>query len=117
SMKLQIVCRRVFALALFALFLVSTGRPLSAQTSGSGNINGTITDQSNAAVPNTTVVLLNTETGVSRTLTTQGDGFFQATFLLPGHYEVTAGGNGFGKVNRKNLVLTVGQVLTVDITL
>src|SRR6201999_3013862 len=66
---------------------------------------------------NTTVVLLNTETGVSRTLTTQGDGFFQATFLLPGHYELTAGGNGFGKVNRKNLVLTVGQVLTVDVTL
>jgi hypothetical protein len=116
-MKLQILCRRVFTIAVVALLLVTAGLPAAAQTSGNGNINGTITDQSGAAVPNSPVVVLNTDTGVSRTLTTNGDGLYQATFLLPGHYEVTAGGEGFGKVNRKNLVLTVGQILTVDITL
>ena len=116
-MNPKTLCQRVFTFAVVTLFLIAAGLPLAAQTSGNGNINGTITDQSGAAVPNVTVVVRNTDTEVSRTLTTNGDGIFQATFLLPGHYEITAGGNGFGKVNRKNLVLTVGQVLTVDLAL
>jgi Carboxypeptidase regulatory-like domain/TonB dependent receptor len=116
-MKSSTGCQRLLVFAITALFLVAAGLTAAAQTSGNGNINGTITDQSGAAVPNSPVVVLNTDTGVSRTLTTNGDGLYQATFLLPGHYEVTAGGNGFGKVDRKNLVLTVGQILTADITL
>jgi hypothetical protein len=113
-MKLFSTYQRLSTLALAVLFLVSAGRPLAAQTSGNGNINGTITDRTGAAVPNTTVVVLNTDTGVSRTLTTNNDGTFAANFLLPGHYEVIAGGGSFGKVDRKNLLLTVGQILTVD---
>jgi hypothetical protein len=116
-MKVFNVCRRVFTFAFAALLVIAAGLPLAAQTSGNGNINGTITDQSGAAVPNVTVVVLNIDTGVTRTLTTNGDGGYQATFLLPGHYEVTASGSGFGKVDRKNLVLTVGQILTIDLAL
>jgi hypothetical protein len=111
------LCQRVFTFVVFTLFLIAAGLPLAAQTSGNGTINGTIADQSGAFVPNAPVVVRNTDTGVSRTLTTNADGVFQASFLLPGHYEVEAGGSGFGKVDRKNLVLTVGQVLTVDIAL
>jgi hypothetical protein len=116
-MKLFTAYKRLLTFAVAAVFLVPAGRPLIAQTSGNGNINGTIIDQTGATVPNTTVVVLNTDTGVSRTLTTNNDGSYAANFLLPGHYEVTAGGNGFGKVDRKNLILTVGQILTVDLTL
>ena len=89
--------------------------PVMAQTSGNGNIVGTITDPSGAAVPNATVVVTNTDTGVSRTLTTNGDGLYAANFLLPGHYEVIASATSFGKVDHKNLTLTVGQILTVDV--
>jgi hypothetical protein len=116
-MKLSIALKRFSLFVVAAILLVFAGRPIVAQTSGNGNINGTITDASGAAVPNTTVVVLNTDTGVTRTLTTNGDGAYTANFLLPGHYEITAGGGGFGKVDRKNLVLTVGQILTVDATL
>ncbi len=116
-MKFSIPSKRLLAFATAALFLVFAGRPIAAQTSGNGNINGTVSDQTGATVPNATVVVLNTDTGVSRSLTTNGDGAYQATFLLPGRYEVTASGTGFGKVDRKNLILTVGQILTVDVTL
>jgi hypothetical protein len=116
-MKLSIPSQRLRAFAVAALFLISAGRPLVAQTSGVGNINGTVTDSTGAAVPNSTVVVLNTDTGVTRTLTTNADGSYSATFLQPGHYEVTLGGGGFGKVDRKNLVLTVGQILTIDAAL
>jgi Carboxypeptidase regulatory-like domain len=115
-MKIQNFSQRVVTLAVAVFFLIA-GLSATAQTTGNGNINGTITDQSGAAVPNSDVVVLNTDTGASRTLTTNNDGSYTANFLLPGHYEITAGGNGFGKVDRKNLVLTVGQVLTIDLTL
>ena len=91
--------------------------PAAAQTSGSGNIVGTVTDPSGAAVPNATVVVTNTDTGVSRTLTTNSAGLYTATFLQPGHYEVIASATSFGKVDHKDITLTVGGVLTVDAAL
>ena len=90
---------------------------MAAQTSGNGNINGTITDPTGAIVPNATVVVTNTDTGIARTLTTNSAGTYNANFLLPGHYEVIASGVSFGKIDRKNIVLTVGEVLTIDAAL
>jgi hypothetical protein len=116
-MKLSTVCRFLCAVSTAVFLLALTAHPLAAQTSGNGNINGTVTDQTGAAVPNTAIVVVNTDTGVTRTLATNNDGSYTANFLLPGHYEIHIGGNGFGKVDRKNLVLTVGQILTVDATL
>ncbi len=89
-----------------------------AQTSGVGNITGTLTDTTGAAIPAATVTIIATDTGVTRTLTTNADGIYTANFLQPGRYEVIAGGGGsFGKVDRKNLTLTVGQILTLDLAL
>jgi len=116
-MKIFTTYQRLFAFAVTALFLVCACSPLAAQTSGSGNITGTVTDSTGAAVPNATVVVLDIDTGVSRTITTNDSGAYTASFLQPGHYELTLSGGGFGKVDRKNLVLTVGQVLTVDAAL
>ncbi len=96
---------------------VSAARPASAQTSGVGNITGTVTDSTGATVTNATVVVLDTDTGISRTLKTDSDGRYSATFLQPGQYELILGGGAFGKIDRKNLTLTVGQTLTVDAAL
>jgi hypothetical protein len=115
-MKISTACRYLFVFAVTVLLLFAA-RPLAAQTSGLGNINGTVTDSTGAVVANAAVVVLNTDTGVSRTITTNSDGSYTASFLQPGHYELTLGGGGFGKVDRKNLVLTVGQILTIDVAL
>src|ERR1700759_701932 len=116
-MKPSAACQRSLAFVVAVLFLAVAPNRVPAQTSGVGNITGTVTDSSGASVPNATVVVLDTDTGVTRTVTTNADGSFTASFLQPGHYEVTLGGGAFGKVNRKNLVLTVGQILTVDASL
>ena len=116
-MKSSIACKFLSAFVAALLFLALAGLPVAAQTSGAGNIVGTITDASGAAVANATVIVLNADTGVSRTLTTNNDGLYTATFLQPGHYEVSASASGFGKIDRKNLVLTVGQILSIDATL
>ncbi|SEG45301.1 Carboxypeptidase regulatory-like domain-containing protein [Bryocella elongata] len=85
-----------------------------AQTSGNGNIVGTVTDPSGAVVPNATVSVKNLDTGVTRSLTTDSAGIYSANFLIPGRYEVIIAAPSFGTLDRKNLQLTVGQILTID---
>jgi hypothetical protein len=94
--------------------MLCTAMSLRAQTSGSGTITGTVTDSTGAVVGSATVVITDTDTGVSRTVTTNEVGDYLATFMQSGNYEVVIGGGAYGKVDRKNLVLTVGQTLTVD---
>jgi hypothetical protein len=116
-MTLPSLCKGLLATAAAALLLASATLPAPAQSAAVGNINGAVTDSTGAAIPGATVVITDTDTGASRTLTTNSDGLYTASFLQPGHYEVILGGGAFGKVDRKNLVLTVGQTLTVDAAL
>ncbi len=106
-------CIRLFVLAVFAV-LLSTATSASAQNVGTGNISGTVRDVSGAAIGGATVTITNTGTGATRVVTANGNGEYIAQFLQSGTYEVVLAGNGFAKQDRKNLVLTVGQTLTVD---
>src|ERR1700760_3470926 len=109
---------RSFFLTLTA-FLILCLHPLfsSAQTSGTSTITGTVVDSNKAAIPGASVLIRNTDTGIERTSTTNGDGLFVAPFLQPGRYEVIASGTGFGSVQQENLVLTVGRTVTLDFAL
>jgi hypothetical protein len=109
---------RLLSFAAATLLTVSLAPPSSrAQTSGTGTITGTVSDTSGGAVPNVTVVITDDDTGVARTITTNGAGEYTSPFLQPGHYEVVIGGQNYNKFERKNLLLTVGQVLDVDASL
>lgn len=88
-----------------------------AQTAATGTISGTVTDSTGAIVPGANVVILDTDTGAKRTVTTNNDGTYVSTFLQSGHYEVTIGGGAYARVDRKNIQLTVGASLTVDAAL
>src|SRR5438477_3672303 len=62
---------------------------LSFQLAGqqiTGNIRGTVADPSGAVVQNATVIATQTETGLSRTATTQRDGTYLLLELPVGHY-------------------------------
>ena len=110
--------QRVFAaFALTAFLLAFAGISGRSQTSGAGTINGTVTDPNGAVVPGAAVAVIDTDTGVSHSYTTDSAGRYSAPFLVPGHYEVDATGTGFGKVQEKGITLIVGQVLTVNLTL
>ena len=82
-----------------------------------GTIQGTITDDSGAILQNATVVITRTASGVSRTATTNGDGFYIAANLLPGVYEMTVAATGFANLVRKDITLTVGSVEVVNLAL
>jgi Carboxypeptidase regulatory-like domain len=110
------VSRKGLTLALAGM-LVASAACCSGQTAGTGTITGVVTDTSGAAIPNATVVITNTDTGVSRTTQTNGDGSYTATFLQPGHYEVVLGGGAFAKFDQKEIDLTVGRTLAINASL
>jgi hypothetical protein len=82
---------------------------------GTGTITGTVTDPKGLSVPQAKVVVKNTDTGLDRPLETTDSGAFTGAFLQPGHYEVSISKDGFQTFVRKDLVLQVGQTLTVDV--
>jgi hypothetical protein len=106
----------LFCLSIVAL-LLSFIQPAAAQTAGAGNINGAVTDSSQAAVPGASVTVTNTDTGVAHSYVTDSAGLYSAPFLQPGHYVVNAKASGFGAVEAKGLTLLVGQTLTINLAL
>ncbi len=86
---------------------------LSAQNTNAGEIRGTVADSSGAIVPGVRVTLLNTDTGVMRELLTNEAGIYDAVSILPGNYTLTFSKEGFDKLARSGVVLSVG-VITVD---
>ena len=88
-----------------------------AQDAGFGTISGTVTDQSHNVVGNATVTIVQTDTGIKRDVQTTSTGGYSAAFLKPGRYEVFVSATGFARVNRKDINIPVGQILTIDIEL
>src|ERR1700730_71009 len=90
---------------------------LSAFSQGNfGRILGAVTDQTGGVISGATVIVLDTQRGVSRTLTTDEAGAYNAPTLIPGTYTVRVEAKGFKKLERQNVVLEVGQEIRVDLT-
>ena len=86
---------RLGALAMRALAMVLlAAAPAFAQSTGS-TLQGTITDEQGAVMPGATVVMTNVETGWTRDVVTDERGWYRATALSPGNYEVKATLQGF----------------------
>jgi hypothetical protein len=100
---------------IFALCLMISV-PLRAQVAG-GTLSGTITDPSGAAVPNAEVVIKNSATGITRTLTTNADGFYSAANLLPGNYEIAVSASGFNTEIKRGITINVGSQPVFNLTL
>src|SRR3984893_4518210 len=90
--------------------------PLLSQVSG-GNINGTVTDPNGGAIPHAEVSITNTDTGITRVVTTNSDGFYVAPNLSPGHYDVTVTAKDFTTQKRTGVVVTVGAQEALNLKL
>jgi hypothetical protein len=99
---------------LFAALFVMLAVSAVAQEAA---IVGTVTDPTGAAVPNATVAVTNTDTGVARSLPTNSDGQYVADDLIIGHYNVHVVATGFKAAEQKNLTLAVGDRTRIDFKL
>lgn len=104
-----------FSVTVF-LTVLSAGPWLEAQT-GAATVTGVITDTVQAVIPGALVRIRNTATNITRELATDERGSYTITNLTPGIYELTAEKPGFRQYRLSNIVLEVGQVLSLEITL
>jgi outer membrane receptor protein involved in Fe transport len=93
-------------LMLSLLILVFAASAFSQTTA---NIQGTVSDQSGAAVAGAKVTVKNTAMGIERTTQTNSIGAYEVPALPPGTYSVQVEMTGFETQLAKNLVLQVSQ--------
>ena len=74
---------------------------------------GTVTDSTGAVIPNATIVVRNTDTGLKRTVMTTGAGLFSAVELPAGPYVFLITASNFGSFEQK-VTLTVGEPFTLN---
>jgi hypothetical protein len=99
---------------LFAALCVMFVVPALAQEA---TIVGTVTDPTGASVPNASITITNTDTGVARSQPTNSDGQYVAPDLIIGHYTVRVTATGFKTTEQKNIELAVGDQKRLDFKL
>lgn len=107
---MHIIYKAILVLALAASMLL-------AQTE-TGQITGTVTDATGAAVPNARVTVRSVGTGSTRVVTTSDDGSYNVTNLLPGEYSVGVNSQGFTQAERRVVVQVgtrAGQDFRLDV--
>jgi outer membrane receptor protein involved in Fe transport len=104
--------------SFLALVLVVSATPinLQAQVTG-GTISGTVIDTSGRVISNCSLTITNTATGISRSVTTNADGIYNAPNLQAGSYDLTFAEPGFNTEVRRGIALTVGAALVLDTTM
>jgi hypothetical protein len=104
--------------AVLALTVLTALLPRHAAAQAvSGTIIGTVTDSSGAVISGAKVSVVNEETGLTRTLTSDAHGEFQAPSMPTGSYTLTAEMQGFKLASASNIQLGVDQRLRVDLKL
>ncbi|HZT37060.1 MAG TPA: carboxypeptidase-like regulatory domain-containing protein, partial [Bryobacteraceae bacterium] len=89
---------------------------VSAQIS-TGVITGTVEDASGAVIPNSEITVKQAATGEARTLRTNASGEFNAPYLQPGEYSVTAAAAGFKTKTLSGVTLRIDQTVNLRFTL
>ena len=103
-------------IALAATLLLTTALTAAAQQN-TGTILGIVKDSSGAVVPGASIIILNEETSLTRTVTTGENGAFRAPALPVGRYTVRVELAGFRPQAQRGLILEVAQELVVSPTL
>src|SRR5262249_20967369 len=97
-----------------AILLLASLSPAQLST---GNISGTVTDQSGPVMPAASVTIKNLETGTARSIVANEAGRYTADALPVGRYEVSVSLTGFQTVVHSGIELTVGRNAVVDVAL
>jgi hypothetical protein len=102
---------------LVAVLSLWTAPAWAQATATTGQIEGTITDESKGALPGVTVAVRNVQTGFMREGVSDETGLYRLSLLPLGTYELTANLQGFGPIKQAGLLLRVNETLTVPIVM
>src|ERR1700739_3594992 len=100
---------------VFVSFAVITSS--SFAQSPNGNINGLVSDSTNAAVTDAEVVAVNDVTGIQYTTKSNSEGIYLLPNLPPGPYRLQVSKIGFKTLIKPDVVLNVQDSLSINFTL
>ena len=105
-------------LCLIAILSVCTtlpflNGPAYAQSITSGDISGTVTDSSGAAIPHAGIEVTKVGTGQKTIIMSKGDGTYRVSLLSPGMYHIVISTIGF-ETTASDVYVTAGTVITSD---
>jgi hypothetical protein len=109
--------RMAAVVAAIALIATAVAVPPAAAQALYGAIVGTVTDQSNAAVPGATVTATNTGTGHKQDAVTDTDGNFSFRNLQPGTYDLGITMSGFRETKRTGIRASANNPVRQDLKL
>ncbi len=105
--------KRILTGTLSACMLIPAGLGLAGSAAYAQTINasvsGTVTDSTGAIVPNVPVTLKNSNSGDTRTINSNGSGFFTFAGVPSGDYTVTIVAPGFQKLSEAGIHLDPGD--------
>ena len=111
----KVICT-ASALMLVALFICTAATPARAQAVF-GAIIGTVTDPQGASVPNAKVTVTNVRKGTVDTATTNDQGNYSVTHLIPDTYDVSVEAQGFKTAASKGVLVSADTGSRVDLGL
>src|ERR1035441_6277284 len=103
--RLKFQCLLIFSVLLLGL-------PAFAQQV-TGNIEGIVTDQQQAVIPNASVHLTKEATNTTQHIKTDASGRYQFSTLPPGEYSVEVSATGF-KTTKMTVNVRVTETASVD---
>src|SRR5437588_3101182 len=102
---------------LAGVLLLLRFSPTNLHAQAVSRINGEVTDQAGAFIPDAKVTVTNVDTSVSQTTTTTSAGTYLIIDLIPGTYAVKIEKTGFKTFVSKNVTVVGGATSTVNATL
>jgi len=106
----------IFALGLVILAILAFPGNLKAQSNISGDIVGTVTDPSGAAIPNAKISVTNNSNGEVKSAASGTAGEFRVSLLSPGTYKVSVSAGGF-ETTDQNIVVSAGTTSSLSVKL
>jgi hypothetical protein len=109
--------RRGAVVAASAVALLLAAAPQAFAQFERAQVSGTVKDEQGAVVPGVTVTAQNLGTQETRTVVSDGSGFYTFANLTPGRYTFTTELQGFKKSLRENVQVDAAGALTLDFAL
>ena len=98
------------------VFLLATSVPLNAQLTR-GFVSGSVTDSTNALIPEVQVILTNNQTNISRETVTNDVGFYRFVAIDPGEYSLDFRKPGFETHRIDDFAVKTAQEVVINQTL
>jgi hypothetical protein len=109
---------QLFTRSIILLLVVLTITSLAQAQVTTGNLQGLVLDQNRAAVAGAAVRVINNATGIARETTTNQEGFYRVTNLVPGDkYSVEVVAQGFSPATLNNVAVRLATENSADVSL